>query len=910
MIEATREVASHFQANWGRLKNEDTVIQGNSGLEAAREASSLSDKPRLAGYELSHLLGQGSFGQVWSGVQNSTGQAVAVKFFREGDLSYIRRELERLREVSDHFAVVGLVDADLDHHPPYFVMPLLVRSLAGEEGVGARQASRWMRQLAAGLRHSHEKGLLHCDLKPSNVMLDESGSARLVDFGQSRQQGDGVVAWGTLGYMAPEQAGLGSEHEHSCPEVAWDVYGLGATMYRLFTGFCPYWSEEELGNLARLPLAERLRRYRQQIQISPLIPLRKVNPAVDRDLADLIEACLRKSPEQRPSSMTAVLEDLRRRDKGLPLLCRQPWGWSYLAYKWSRRPALVAATLATVALGASVAYSYQRIRLANAELRLKVQQLTVQQAMQAQRAGDFEDAQLWWCQALRNDPNDSVLRLRLGREHFGLTEFSKAVPMPASRLAADPWTPAGFLCSVGADRAAVRQGSRISIVGRDGSQVQLAAPVEAFEARASADVLLTADAARFQLWDTHTGAFLTGKRMAHSNASPRELEFSSDGKLLYGCDNTVSKTWRVDPPHPAWVANAPGEVVKLAWGPAEQWLWVGAENGIERLGPDGKVLEQRPWAQRAFSYAMSSTGVGVAELEGGLQLFWPGGVEELARYQPGQFEVSCQRVFFSEDGRLLLASMPGFLKVWQLEGHKATPSRSVAIAEPPQMLSVSPDGKYVAALCSKLGAPKLQLGVWRLPELDGIPLAVGEIDFKGQPLQLAFGPDNAWIMAGSCGQLTTLSLREPRELGRWQMSLDEDAPFLTGRSFLLTCPHDPSLQKVNLPSGSLAAPAWPLSSAPTALAARGEVAAVSWNEDTALLDLRDGTEFAPRLGTSGLTTLLWGSAGLLGARESALGYWSLPSATGTAEEVMARWEKLTGRTVNLQRSAIEDLTPP
>ena len=903
-------MASHFQANWGPLSNDDTVIQGDSGLEAAREASSVSEKPCLPGYELAYLLGQGSFGQVWSGVQKSTGQAVAVKFFRDGDLSYIRRELERLREVSDHFAVVGLVDADLDHAPPYFVMPLLVRSLAGEEGVGAGQAARWMRQLAAGLRHSHDKGLLHCDLKPSNVMLDESGSARLVDFGQSRQQGDGVVAWGTLGYMAPDQAGLGSEQEHSCPEVAWDVYGLGATMYRLLTGFCPYWSEEELASLARLPLDQRLRRYRQQMQISPLIPLRKVNPAVDRDLADLIEACLRKSPDERPASMTAVLEDLRRRDKGLPLLCRQPWGWSYLAYKWSRRPALVAATLATVALVASAAYSYQRIRLANANLRLKVQQLTVQQAMQAQRAGEFEDAQLWWCQALRNDPEDPVLRLRLGREHFGLAEYSQARSMPDDLPVTGSWKPDGFLCSVGADRVAVRQGSLISILGRDGSAVQLSAPVEAFEARATSEVLLTADASRFQLWNTHTGAFLTGKRMHHSNASPRELEFSSDGQLLYGCDNTVSKTWRVDPPHPAWIASAPGEVVKLAWGPGEQWLWVGAENGIERVDLDGKVLEQRPWAQRAFSYDMSSTGLGAAELEGGLQFFYPGGVHELARYQPGQFEVSCQRVFFSQDGKLLLASMPGFLKIWQLEGQKVTPSHSVAIAEPPQMLALSPDGKVVAALCGKLGAPKLQLGVWRLPELRGVPLAVGEIDFKGQPLQLAFGPDNAWLLAGSCGQLTTLSLREPRQLSRWQMALDEDAPFLMGKSFLLTCPHDPSLQKVNLPSGSLAGAAWPFSSAPTALTARGDVAAVSWLEDTALLDLRDGTEFAPRLGTAGLKTLLWGSTGLLGAREGTVGYWSLPSATGTAEEVMARWEKLTGRRLNVERSAIEDLPPP
>lgn len=986
-------MASRFQANDGRLKQDDTVIQGNSGLEEAREASSLSDKPQLAGYELQHQLGQGSFGQVWAGVQKSTGQAVAVKFFFAGDLGYIRRELDRLREVSDHFAVVGLVDADLDHQPPYFVMPLLMRSLAREDRPTAPQAARWFGQLAAGLRHSHDKGLLHCDLKPSNVMLDESGTARLVDFGQSRQHGDGVVAWGTLGYMAPEQAALGTEQEHSTPETAWDIYGLGATMYRLLTGFCPYWSEEELAGLMSLPLAQRLRRYRQHLQIAPLVPLRKVHPGVDRDLADLVEACLGKTPEQRPSSMNAILEDLGRREQGSPLLCRRPWAWSYLAYKWSRRPALVAATLATVALIGSAAYSYQRIRGANLELRRHVQQLTVQQAMQAQRAQEFEEAQLWWCQALKNQPDDPVLRMRLGRENFGLVEYTlaksnaverkalpaglklrapaqewawngeelrvletpywsrwsaagqllergkfsadNASPKSGERLAtartslsprgswlragnrlvslsgAADWKPEGeFLCFVGDGRVAVRRGANVAVVAADGSEVSLQGPVEAYEAMATEQVLLTADNQRFQLWDAQTGVFLTSKRLPDSQASPRDLHFSQDGRLLYGSDNTVDKVWRVDPPGPQWVAAAPGTVQKLAWGPGQQWLWAGAENGVARIAADGKVLEQRPWAQRAFSYDMSPDGLGVAELAGSLQIFWPGGGQELISYRPDQFEVFCQRVFFSQDGKRLLASVPGFLKVWQVDGQKLRPVRDVAIAEPPQMLALSGDGQYVAALCGKLGEEKLHLGVWRLPELSGVPLAVSEIPFQGQPLQLAFGPDNRWLVAGSAGGMVTVALQESRQIANWNLTLFEDGPFLMGRSWMLACPHDPSLQKVNLPEGTLAGPAWPLSAPVNALAARGDVGAVSTVDSSLLLDLRDGNELAPRLTTPGLNQFLWGSQGLLGAREGVVGYWSLPAATGTPTEVMARWEKLTGRTINLDRSAVEELTPP
>lgn len=960
------------------MSNDETIIQGDSGLEQAREASAPGDKPQLAGYDLQYKLGQGSFGQVWSGAQKSTGQAVAVKFFLDGDLSYIRRELERLREVSDHFAVVGLIDADLDHHPPYFVMPLLTKSLAEESTPEPGQAARWLSQLAAGLRHSHDKGLLHCDLKPSNVMLDESGTARLVDFGQSRQQGDGVVAWGTLGYMAPEQAALGSEAEHSCPETSWDVYGLGATMYRLLTGFCPYWSEQELGLLLRMPLAQRLRKYRQHLNLAPLIPIRRVVPRIDQDLTDLIEACLRRSPAQRPESMAAILEDLKRRDQGLPLLCRRPWSWSYLVYKWSRRPALVAATLATLGLVGSGIYSYGRIRQANQELRRNVQQLTTQQAMQAQRAQDFEDAQLWWCQALKNQPEDPVLRMRLGRENFGLVSFRKgepeqtpdsnltrglklsAAPIQAvrhgeeirvleppfwSRWSADgkllerrtftgdgpllspqgswlmagqrlisldgrpDWQPEGqFLCFVGDGRIAVREHARVMVLGPDGVVQILQGLVEGYEAMASDRVLLTADDERFQLWDIESGTLLTTKRMSNSRASPRSLDFSPDGALLTGCDNDVCKTWRIDPPAPQWTAPTPGTVQKLAWGPGQQWLWAGADNGVARIASNGKVQEQRPWAARAFSYDMNAEGLGVAELEGSLQLFWPGGSQELAQFRPGAFEEFCQRVFFTSQH--LVASMPGILKVWRVEARKLTPVREVAIADPPLALAVSGDGRYLAALCGKYEYKRLKLGVWRLPDLRGVPLAVSDVAFGGQPLQLSFGPDSSWLVAGCGGQVEVLSVREPRRLGHWQMALFPDSPLLMGDSWMLACPNDPSLQKVNLPEGSLAGAAWRLPGQVRALAARGDLGAVSFDTGTKLIDLRDGNELVPWLGRPGQTSLLWGKDGLLGGGEETVVYWSLPAARGNVQEVTGRWQQLTGRGINPERAAVEDLTPP
>lgn len=151
-------------------------------------------------------------------------------------------------------------------------------------------------------------------------MLDEADLVRLADFGQSRQQGEGIVAWGTLGYMAPEQALLGSEAAGSSPSVRWDVYGLGATFYRSLTGRCPYLTDLQPGELQSLPLEQRLARYRQILLNCPLESARSLNREVDQELSDLLQACLHPDPDRRQAGMALILQDLERRRRGEALL--------------------------------------------------------------------------------------------------------------------------------------------------------------------------------------------------------------------------------------------------------------------------------------------------------------------------------------------------------------------------------------------------------------------------------------------------------------------------------------------------------------------------------------------------------------------------------------------------------------
>lgn len=313
--------ATLFQAEGDQ---EQAVIQSRGG--AAYE---------VAGYTLQTMLGMGTFGEVWAATQDRTGQKVALKLFTQPrglDWQYFLQEIERLRDVAEHPHIVTLLDADLKHVPPYLAMPLLSGGSLGDRARSpVPEAAAWIEQMASALDYVHGKGMLHCDLKPVNVLLDAEGRARIVDFGQSIRQSDSRGSLGTMGYMAPEQVevalGLGDD-----PNPRWDVYALGATAYFVLTGQAPRMPAHVRSRLeSTADPSGRLKVYASVVRATPLIPVRELNPEVDRELAALVEACLAWDPEVRTKSARDVVVDLERRRQRLPLLCRKPWPPLYRA---------------------------------------------------------------------------------------------------------------------------------------------------------------------------------------------------------------------------------------------------------------------------------------------------------------------------------------------------------------------------------------------------------------------------------------------------------------------------------------------------------------------------------------------------------------------------------------------------
>lgn len=305
-----------------------TPIQDTAARTRSAHRSRQSTEPpaSVPGYHLLGLLGEGTFGSVWLARELTTGVQVAIKFYtRRGDLDWalLAREVEKLARLDASRHIVRLDAVGWSHEPPYYVMeyvengPLADRLRNGPLGVS--QAVRIARGILLGLADAHAAGILHCDLKPANVLIDAAGEPRLCDFGQARRIGEAAPALGTLFYMAPEQT-----LPEAAPDARWDVYALGALLYHMLVGHPPYHNEQNRrALLACSSVEQRLETYRQIVLHSPPPNEHRRVSGVDRTLAEIIDRCLERDPERRLPNAQSVLRllDLRERRRATrPLL--------------------------------------------------------------------------------------------------------------------------------------------------------------------------------------------------------------------------------------------------------------------------------------------------------------------------------------------------------------------------------------------------------------------------------------------------------------------------------------------------------------------------------------------------------------------------------------------------------------
>jgi WD40 repeat protein len=268
-------------------------------------------------YRVVRLLGEGGMGSVYEAEHLVMQRPVALKVVnraytaRPAVVERFRREVRAAARLS-HPNIVTAFDADNAGDTHFLVMELVegvsLGRLVKERGpLPVAEACEYVRQAALGLQHAHERGMVHRDVKPDNLIRCADGTVKVLDFGlaalTAERTGnlggltDANLVMGTPDYMAPEQA-----ENASGADIRADVYSLGCTLYYLLTGSVPY--------PAATPLLKILA-HREQPQPS----LRRARPEVPPGLATIVARMLEKKPEQRyqtPAEVAAALEPFAR----------------------------------------------------------------------------------------------------------------------------------------------------------------------------------------------------------------------------------------------------------------------------------------------------------------------------------------------------------------------------------------------------------------------------------------------------------------------------------------------------------------------------------------------------------------------------------------------------------------------
>ncbi len=265
---------------------------------------------RLGGYRILEVLGSGGMGVVFRSEDPGLKRRVALKVMKPTIAGISDAKLRFLKEAEataaiEHDNIVTIYQVGEDNGVPFIAMQLLKgESLQARlnrvERLPESDVLRIGREVAEGLQAAHSRGLIHRDIKPDNIWLQEGNDrVRIVDFGLVRNCAEdsgltrsGIVL-GTPNYMAPEQA-RSEKVDHRC-----DLFSLGNVLYRLVSGKAPF----EGSSLPETWFAV--------VHEDPK-PLTEVAPDVNPQLADLITRLLSKDREQRPQSAEAVAEELRR----------------------------------------------------------------------------------------------------------------------------------------------------------------------------------------------------------------------------------------------------------------------------------------------------------------------------------------------------------------------------------------------------------------------------------------------------------------------------------------------------------------------------------------------------------------------------------------------------------------------
>lgn len=307
--------------------------EGSTTPAPRSETPSGQARRAFAGYEIEGELGRGGMGVVYLARQTKLNRRVALKmltgYYGRDELTRFLAEAETAAGLH-HTNIAHIYEVGEHEGAPFYSLEYVEGGSLGDRlrsgTMPLRQAVQLLMDVARALHFAHQNGVVHRDMKPANVLLDQDGVPKVADFGIAKRLKEdtkltlsGAII-GTPTYMAPEQAKGTSRHVGP----AADVYALGAILYEMLAGRPPFLPEESETALTVRVLTE-----------DPVSPAWH-HPGIPRDLETVCLKCLEKEPRDRYASAAAFAEDLRRWLDDEPILAKPPTA-AVRTLKWVRR---------------------------------------------------------------------------------------------------------------------------------------------------------------------------------------------------------------------------------------------------------------------------------------------------------------------------------------------------------------------------------------------------------------------------------------------------------------------------------------------------------------------------------------------------------------------------------------------